>query len=64
VPGWTRAVREHPVIAGVMLACTVAGALAGPLWLPESLSLWRRAVGGAISGAGIGLLLTAYRMIG
>jgi hypothetical protein len=64
VPAWTRAARAHPVITAVMLGCAVAGALLGPLWLPESLPLWRRALGGAIGGAGVGLLLTAYRMIG
>ena len=56
--------REHPVITAVMLLCTVAGAVAAPLILPESLSETRRVLGGAVSGAGIGLLLTAYRMIG
>jgi hypothetical protein len=64
VPAWTRVARAHPVITAVMLAFTVAGAVLGPLWLPESLSLWRRALGGAVGGAGVGLLLTAYRMIG
>ena len=64
MPAWTRAARHHPIITAVMLACTVAGLVLGPLWLPESLSLWRRVVGGAVSGAGVGLLLTAYRMIG
>jgi hypothetical protein len=64
VPAWTRAARGHPVITAVMLAATVAGVVLGPAWLPESLSLWRRILGGAIGGAGVGLLLTAYRMIG
>lgn len=61
---WGRALRNHPVITGVMLACSAAGVILGVLLLPPEWSLLRRLVGGAVSGMGVGLLVVASRMIG
>ena len=60
---WTSA-RRHPVIAGVLLACAISGATLGALFLAEDWSLARRIAAGGVAGAGCGLLLTAYRIIG
>jgi hypothetical protein len=57
-------VRRHPVIVFVMLACTVLGAVLGAVYLGDDWSLARRLAAGAVSGAGIGLLFTATKMIG
>ena len=62
--GWRRVVREHPVIVGVLLGCTLAGVGIGVALLPEDWALLRRAFGGALGGAGVGLLCTAPRIIG
>jgi len=55
-------VRRHPVIAGVLLGCTVAGALLGCALLTPDWSLVRRLLAGAFAGAGTGLLITATKM--
>jgi hypothetical protein len=55
-------VRRHPVIAGVMLVCTVLGALLGYALLTPDWTLARRLVAGAVAGAGTGLLITATKM--
>ncbi|HEY5657231.1 MAG TPA: hypothetical protein VIY27_05535 [Myxococcota bacterium] len=55
---------KHPIITSVMLACTLAGAAAGYALLGEHWPPVRRLLGGAIGGAGCGLLITAARMIG
>ena len=59
-----RAVRAHPVITGVLVGCTLAGAALGFALLTEDWSAARRIAGGAIAGAGAGLIITATRMIG
>ena len=65
MPGALRRIaREHPVITAVMLACTVAGAVLGLALLPETWSIARRLAGGAVSGAGVGFLITATKMLG
>jgi hypothetical protein len=53
-------VREHPVIVGVLVGCTLAGIGIGVAVLPAEWALLRRALG----GAGVGLLCTAPRIIG
>jgi len=63
-PGIREAIRAHPVVTTVMVVCTVAGAIAGPLLLPEEWSLLRRLAGGVVAGGGTGLLLTATKMLG
>ena len=60
LPVW----RAHPIIAGVMLFCTIAGAVVGYSVLSGDWSATRRIVGGAAGGFGVGLLITGMRMIG
>lgn len=62
--GIWRGLRAHPVITGVMLGCTLIGVGMGYQLLSPEWSLWRRLLGGAVSGAGVGLTITASRMIG
>ena len=59
-----RAMREHPIIVGVMLTSMVAGAGIAFSVLPEDLSALRRIVGGAIGGALAGICITAPRIVG
>jgi hypothetical protein len=47
-----------------MVVCTLGGAIVGVSMLSADWSLARRLAGGLIGGAGIGLLITATRMIG
>lgn len=61
---WWRVLAEHPVITGFVAACTVGGAILGVLLLTDDWSIARRLLGGAVGGAGVGLLVTATRMIG
>jgi hypothetical protein len=63
-PTWTDSLRRHPVIGVLVVTCTVAGAVLGMLYLPAEWSLLRRLAAGAFSGAGIGLLCTATKMLG
>jgi len=63
-PAWLDSVRRHPVITGLMLACTLAGAIAGALYLPEEWAMARRLAAGAVAGAGVALLCTAPKMLG
>jgi hypothetical protein len=55
-------VRDHPVASATLAAATLLGALAGALLLSEEWSLARRIAGGAVAGAGTGLLLTATKL--
>lgn len=55
--------RRHPVITGVLVGCTLLGAALGPVLLTEDWSLLRRVFAGGFAGAGIGLLVTATRML-
>lgn len=55
-------VRQHPVITSVLLGCTLVGAALGAWLLTQDWSLARRLAAGAVSGAGVGLLLTATKM--
>jgi hypothetical protein len=59
--GWS-IVKQHPVITAVMLGCTVIGAVLGYVLLTEDWSAARRIAGGAVGGAGVGLLITATKM--
>lgn len=58
------ALRRHPVITGVMLGCTLLGAVLGVLLLTDDWSLARRLAAGAVGGAGVGFLFTATKMMG
>jgi hypothetical protein len=62
--GWRGVVRQHPVIVGALVGCTLAGIGIGVAVLPEDWALLRRVFGGALGGAGVGLLCTAPRIIG
>lgn len=57
-------VARHPVISAVFAVLTIAGAVAGALYLPGEWSLARRLAGGAVAGAGTALFVTATRLIG
>jgi len=59
-----RFLREHPVIGGVLLACTLAGAAGGLVLADPDWALWRRLIGGAVCGAGVGLAVTATKIVG
>jgi hypothetical protein len=61
---WLAALARHPVITGVVVACTLAGGLAGLLVLDADWSVARRVLAGAVGGAWVGLLLTATKMVG
>ena len=59
---WLAAARRHPVITGLLVACTLAGAALGPLLLTEEWSLARRVLAGAMAGAGTALLVVATKL--
>jgi hypothetical protein len=61
--GFSR-LRRHPVITAVLLGCTLAGAVLGFYLLTGDWSAARRIAGGAVAGAGVGLLITAPKMLG
>ena len=63
-PAWLATLARHPVISAVLAACTLAGAAAGIALLDADWSVARRALAGCVGGAGVGLLLTATKMIG
>jgi hypothetical protein len=52
------------VVAGTLAACTLAGAVLGLVYLTGEWSAARRLAAGAVAGAGVGLLLTATKMLG
>ena len=57
-------VASHPVIAGLFAVCTLSGAVAGAVYLPDEWSLARRLAAGAVAGAGSALIVSATRLIG
>jgi hypothetical protein len=58
------AIRRHPVRVIGLMACVIAGATLGVAYLPESLSMPRRLVGGALLG-GLSWLIPSFgRLIG
>ena len=63
-PRWLASIFGHPVISGVFVACIAIGALLGAFYLTSDWSLARRIAGGAVSGAGVALIVTATRIIG
>jgi enoyl reductase-like protein len=58
------ALRRHPVIVSVMVGCTLLGAALGAAYLTDDWSLARRIAAGGVGGLGVGLLMTATKMIG
>jgi hypothetical protein len=57
-----QALRRHPLRAGSLAACIVAGALLGANFLPEDLSMARRVLGGALLG-GFSWLISSFGRI-
>ena len=55
-------VRERPIITAVMVACTIAGAWLGHQVLADDFSPLRAVLGGAVAGAGCGLLVTFTKL--
>jgi len=55
---------RHPVIAGTLIGCTLLGAVLGLYLLTGDWSAGRRIAAGAVAGAGVGLLVTATKMLG
>ena len=62
--GWTATITAHPIIFGVFVACISIGTVLGVLILTDEWSLARRIAAGAVGGAGVGILITAPRIIG
>lgn len=54
---------RHRVMTALFLIAAIAGAVVGAFQLPDDISLTRRILGGAISGAGIVFLMTATKMM-
>jgi len=57
-------VREHPLVTAIFAICIFGGAVAGAVLLTQDWSIARRLAAGAVSGAGVALLVTAPRLIG
>jgi hypothetical protein len=62
--GWKAAISAHPIIFGVLISCVAIGTVSGVFLLTNEWSLARRIAAGAVGGAGVGLLITAPRIIG
>lgn len=60
---WLRIVRDHPVITSVMVVCMLVGAVLGFALLTEEWSAARRILSGVVSGAGVGMLIVATKII-
>ncbi len=58
-----RTVRHHPVITAILVGCTLIGAALGFAVLGDDWSSLYRIAAGMIGGAGVGLLITATKMI-
>lgn len=55
---------RHRLATAALLACIVAGAAIGGLYLPDSIGLPRRVLGGALLGGVSWLLVMMGRIIG
>jgi hypothetical protein len=58
-----RNVRQHPVISTILIGSTLLGAVLGAFLLTGEWSLARRIAGGAVAGAGTGMLITMTKML-
>jgi hypothetical protein len=56
-------IQRHPVITAILVGCTLLGAALGFALLGDDWSALRRILAGTIGGAGVGLLITATKMI-
>ena len=64
IRGWRAAITAHPIIFGVIISCISIGAVLGVFILTGEWSLARRIAAGVVGGAGVGVLITAPRIIG
>ena len=62
--GWKAPIAAHPIIFGVITSCISIGAVLGVFLLTDEWSLARRIAAGVVGGAGVGILITAPRIIG
>jgi len=62
--GFRAVIVAHPIISGVFIGCISIGAVLGVLLLTDEWSLARRIAAGIVGGAGVGMLITAPRIIG
>jgi len=56
--------RRHPMITATLVGCAALGAVLGFYLLTGDWSPARRILAGALAGGGVGLLMTATKMIG
>jgi hypothetical protein len=56
-------IQRHPVISAILIGCTLLGAALGFALLGDDWSALRRILAGTIAGAGVGLLITATKML-
>lgn len=56
--------RNYPIITSVIVGCILLGVVLGIVFLPEGWTIARRIAGGALGGAGCGLIITAPRIVG
>jgi hypothetical protein len=55
---------QHPLATAALVLCIIAGAAIGSLFLPESIGLLRRVLGGGLMGGVSWLLVMMGRLIG
>jgi len=55
--------QRHPVISAIFIGCTLLGAALGYALLTDDWSAARRILAGTIGGAGVGLLITATKLL-
>ena len=58
------ALRAHPWMTAVVVACTLLGLVLGYALLGQDWSVGHRLVAGAVGGAGVGLVIAFTRMLG
>ena len=56
-------IRRHPVITAILVGSTLLGAALGFALLGDDWSPAHRILAGTIGGAGVGLLITATKLI-
>ena len=61
---WIGRLKRHRAITSIFVACIVAGAVLGYFLFTDDMSAVRRVIGGAVSGVGVALLVSATKMIG
>ena len=60
---WWQDAKAHPGASAALVACIVLGALLAGFWMPESISLPRRVIGGGLMGGLSWLLVMVGRLI-